>query len=173
MTDASRRSNLPLGMTVLPSESGAPEPSKVTAAQRRLAKAAAKRTTSSARRTRIPYGQSVAERLCEHIIAGGSLRSFCAVEGNPNKVIRHAMATGKPAFSRPIRAGARDATGPPARRNRRYCRHRSRCPARKSAYRGAEVVLWKADGEEIWKGWVTNLGSTMPSCGVRRVTFSP
>lgn len=34
---------------------------------------------------RLPYGESVAARIIEHIIAGGSLRSFCARDGNPNK----------------------------------------------------------------------------------------
>jgi hypothetical protein len=98
MSNDSRRSNLPPGMVPLPTEGRVPEPSKATAAQRRLVKAAAKRTTGASRRTRIPYGESVADRLLEHIIAGGSLLSFCSLEGNPNKSSDLRWLREKPVF---------------------------------------------------------------------------
>jgi hypothetical protein len=60
--------------------------SRPSAAQRRLAKAAAIRSaTPAGRKARVPYSASVAERICKHLIAGKSLRSFCARKGNPNK----------------------------------------------------------------------------------------
>ena len=83
----SERSNLPPGTSPLPREGEAlakrrwPSP-----AQRRIAEAAAKRTAAPVgRKARVPYSKSVAERICKHLIAGKSLRSFCAQEGNPNK----------------------------------------------------------------------------------------
>ena len=83
----SERSNLPPGMSPLAREGEAlAKRSRPSAAQRRLARAAAKRTaTRVGRKARIPYSESVAERICKHLIAGKSLRSFCAKEGNPNK----------------------------------------------------------------------------------------
>jgi hypothetical protein len=83
----SERSNLPPGMSPLARDEVAPgKPSWPSPAQRRLAVAAAKRTENPvSRKTRVPYSESVAKRLCKHLIAGKSLRSFCAKEGNPNK----------------------------------------------------------------------------------------
>ena len=83
----SERSNLPARMSPLAREKALPvKPSWPSPAQRRLAEAAAKRTADPvSRKTRVPYSESVADRICEHLIAGKSLRSYCAKEGNPNK----------------------------------------------------------------------------------------
>src|SRR6478735_7084335 len=100
MPNSSKRSNLPPGVAALPREGGAlAKRSKPSAAQRRLAKAAAKRTAAPVgREARVPYSETVAARLCEHIIAGTSLRSFCAQEGNPNKSTVLRWLREKPAF---------------------------------------------------------------------------
>lgn len=70
---------VPIDPPIVPAEACAKDPKL-----KKILKAEAKKAKSTAeRKTRIKFTQAMADRLCEYIISGKSLRSFCAQDDAP------------------------------------------------------------------------------------------